>query len=130
MTDPINVDAALAGKSAANLDADSLEKIRAAGAALGSFDAGNITLGYFAGTSPWERHSEGDELLLVLDGEVAVTLLHDDDEGQDEVVIPNGSIFVIPRGRWHRTAARLPVKIFTLRATDHGPVSFEEACSI
>ena len=121
MTDPIDLDAALAGKSAANLDADSLVKIRAAGAALGSVDAGNITLGFFAGSSPWERHIEGDELLFVLEGEVGVTLLHDD--CRDEATIASGSIFVVPRGRWHRTVARQPVKILTNTGTLPGTVS-------
>ena len=126
MRDPIDLGDALAGKSAADLDADSLEKIRAAGADLGTFDAGDITLGYFTGTSPWERHVEGDELFYVFEGEVGVTLLHERDEGRDEAVVPTGSIFVIPRGRWHRLVARRPVKLLTLRATDHGPVSFED----
>ena len=70
-------------------------------------------MGHFAGTSPWERHVEGDELFYVCEGEVEVTLLHEDDEGRDEVVVPTGSIFVIPRNRWHRSTAR-------------GPVSFED----
>ena len=126
MRGPVDLTEALAGKSAADLATDPLEKIRAAGAHLGSFDAGDISMGHFTGTSPWERHMEGDELFYVLEGEVAVTLLHDGDDGRDEVVIPTGSIFVIPRGRWHRSLARRPVKILTLRATDHGPVSFED----
>ena len=126
MREPVHLADALAGKPAADLDSDPLEKIRAAGADLGSFDAGNITLGHFGGTSPWERHVDGDELFYVVDGEIGFTLLHEQDEGRDEVVVPMGSIFVIPRGRWHRSIASEPVKVLTLRATDHGPVSFED----
>ena len=38
---------------------------------LGMFDEGSIGMGrYVAGSSPWERHNNGDELLLVTDGEV------------------------------------------------------------
>jgi|GEM_PF-6186260 hypothetical protein len=37
---------------------------------LGMFDEGSIGMGrYVAGSSPWERHNNGDELLLVTDGE-------------------------------------------------------------
>lgn len=126
MTNPIDLAEVLAGKSAADLDTDSLERIRAAGARLGSFDAGDITIGHFTGTSPWERHMEGDELFYVLEGQVEVTLLHDGDEGRDETVVPTGAVFVIPRARWHRSVARDPVKILTVRATDHGPVSFQD----
>ena len=99
---------------------------RAAAQDLGSFDAGDITLGHFTGTSPWERHVDGDELFYVFEGEVEVTLFHGEDDGRDQVIVPTGSIFVLPRGRWHRSVARNPVKLLTLRATDHGPVSFED----
>ena len=126
MREPVHLAEALAGKPAADLDNDPLEKIRAAGADLGSFDAGNITIGHFGGTSPWERHVDGDELFYVVEGEIGFTLLHEHDEGQDEAVVSVGSIFVIPRGQWHCSTAREPVKVLTLRATDHGPVSFAE----
>ncbi len=54
MRPPVDLAEAFGDKSAANLDTDPLEKIRAAGANLGSFDTGDITIGYFRGTSPWE----------------------------------------------------------------------------
>ena len=126
MRDPIDLREALSGKSPADLSTDPLEKIRAAGAHLGPFDAGDITLGHFKGTTPWERHVEGDELFHVLDGELHVTLLHTDDDGCDEFTVPTGAVFVVPRGRWHRAVANEPVKLLTLRSTDHGPVSFED----
>ncbi len=78
----------------------------------------------FPGRSPWERHVDGDELFHVLDGEVEVTLLGEDDSTW--VTLPEGSIFVIPSGTWHRADARSVVTLLTLRATDHGPVSFAE----
>jgi quercetin dioxygenase-like cupin family protein len=54
----------------------------------------------FAGTTPWERHPDGDELLHVLDGEVDVTVLTED--GPVHVAMPAGALFVCPRGLWHR----------------------------
>ncbi len=126
MREAVDLLGALAGKPAADLDNDPLEKIRSAGADLGAFDAGTITIGHFGGTSPWERHVDGDELFYIIEGEIQFTLLHERDEGRDEIVAPAGSIFVIPQGQWHRTSAREPVKVLTVRATDHGPVSFAE----
>jgi mannose-6-phosphate isomerase-like protein (cupin superfamily) len=126
MREPVDLAAALAKSPAADLDSDPLEKIRAAGADLGGFDSGNITLGHFSGTSPWEQHVDGDELFYVVEGEIHLVLLHEHDAGRDEVRVPMGSVFVIPRGRWHRSIARAPVRVLTLRATDHGPVSFAE----
>ncbi len=65
MRNAVDLAEAFADKSAANLDTDPLEKIRAAGANLGSFDTGDITIGYFRGTSPWERHIDGDEFFYL-----------------------------------------------------------------
>jgi quercetin dioxygenase-like cupin family protein len=58
----------------------------------------------YSGLTPWERHPDGDELLHVLDGEVDVTVLAD--EGARHVIVPAGSIFVCPRGLWHRQLPR------------------------
>ncbi len=106
MREPVHLADDLAETPAADLDRDPLEKIRAAGADLGPFDAGNITIGHFRGTSPWERHVDGDELFYVVEGEIVFTLLHEHDEGRDEVAVRMGSIFVIPRGQWHRSIVR------------------------
>lgn len=58
----------------------------------------------YSGLTPWERHPDGDELLHVLDGEVDVTVLAE--EGARHVIVPAGSIFVCPRGLWHRQLPR------------------------
>jgi quercetin dioxygenase-like cupin family protein len=54
----------------------------------------------FSGLTPWERHPDGDELLHVLDGTIDVTVLTDD--GPAEVTLDAGSVFVCPKGLWHR----------------------------
>jgi mannose-6-phosphate isomerase-like protein (cupin superfamily) len=121
---PTDIQRVLAGRSELDLDANpSLEDIRAAFPKLASFDAGDITIGRWSGQSPWERHVEGDELFLVLDGEIEFTLLSDHDS--TKVRVPKGSIFVIPRAAWHRAVARHATTL-TVRACDHGPVSFAE----
>lgn len=119
-----SVEEALAGKRPANLDTDTIEQIRGSGAQLGAFDQGDIRVSRWSGQSPWERHVDGDEFFYVLDGEVEFTLLTDDESVQ--VNVPRGSIFVVPRGRWHRSFARNAVTLITVRGCDHGPVSFAE----
>lgn len=71
---------------------------------LATLDRCPIYVGRFHGQSPWERHSSGDELLHVLDGEVDVTVLTD--EGAVHRTLCAGSVFVCPRGLWHRQVAR------------------------
>lgn len=68
-----------------------------------SFNQGMFWVGRFSGQSPWERHPDGDELLHVLEGEVEVTVWTDD--GLVHTTVPAGSVFVVPRGLWHRQIA-------------------------
>jgi PhnB protein len=72
---------------------------------------GNLTLGVmsYTGLTPWERHPDGDELLLALDGEVEVTTLTDD--GPVTRKLRAGDAFVCPRGFWHRQFAEKSVSM-------------------
>ncbi len=72
---------------------------------------GPCTLGVmrFSGLTPWERHPDGDELLHPLAGAIDVTVLTDD--GPVQRTVRAGSVFVCPRGLWHR---QLPQPAVTL----------------
>ena len=72
---------------------------------------GNLTLGVmsYTGLTPWERHPDGDELLLVLDGELEVTVLTDD--GPVTRKLRAGEAFVCPQGLWHRQLAEKSVSM-------------------
>ena len=66
-----------------------------------------LTKDIYSGLTPWERHPDGDELLHTLEGEVEVTLLRDG--GPTKTRVRAGSMFVVPRGLWHRQIARAAV---------------------
>jgi quercetin dioxygenase-like cupin family protein len=76
----------------------------AAFAKLATFNQGGIFVGRFSGQTPWERHSQGDEFVHVLNGEVELTILTDHESVY--VMLRAGSIFVVPQGLWHRQVAR------------------------
>ena len=90
---------------------------------LATFNEGAVYVGRFSGQSPWERHPQEDELLYVLEGQSEVTLLTD--EGPVRRLVTAGSVFVVPRGLWHRQDA--PGGVTLLAATPNASeTSFDE----
>ena len=86
---------------------------------LGRFDAATLGIGrYVPGSSPWERHRNGDELLLVVDGEVDVEVL--DGDRSETTRLSEGALFVVPRGRWHQLTAHQPVNILYASPSEDG----------
>jgi quercetin dioxygenase-like cupin family protein len=88
------------------------EEAEAAFPMLAPFNEGGVFVGRFSGPSPWERHPGGDELLHVLEGEVEVTLLTDG--GPTRVTVSAGSVFVVPRGVWHRQSPNPSVTLLSV----------------
>jgi len=85
--------------------------------AIGTFDSCLLGVTRFSGLSPWELHPDADELLYVVEGAVEVTVLVD--EGPIVTAVPAGSVFVVPRGRWHRQhAGEHAGLLFATGATD------------
>ena len=84
---------------------------------------GNLTFGVmsYTGLTPWERHPDGDELLLALDGEVEVTLLTDD--GPVTRKLRAGEAFVCPQGLWHRQNAERSVSMLYGTPIDTSEIS-------
>jgi mannose-6-phosphate isomerase-like protein (cupin superfamily) len=72
-----------------------------------------------------ERHPDGDELVLVLEGEVE--LLLDTGAGDTPVHLDRGSACVIPAGAWHRAAVHAPTTMLFVTPvparTQHRPLA-------
>jgi mannose-6-phosphate isomerase-like protein (cupin superfamily) len=70
---------------------------------LGSLDRATIGVFRFSGSGPWERHPDGDELIVVLEGGGEITVLGEGEPVRAE--LRPGRLFVCPRGLWHRPVA-------------------------
>jgi mannose-6-phosphate isomerase-like protein (cupin superfamily) len=57
----------------------------------------------FSGRPPWERHTAGDELLLVLAGESLLTVVEGDSTFSQS--FSAGHLAIVPQGRWHSNEA-------------------------
>jgi quercetin dioxygenase-like cupin family protein len=102
-----DVRAALAEVTAGRVQ--TAEEDAAAFPRLASFNEGAVYVGRFSGETPWERHPGADEMLYVLEGRVEITLLAP--AGEQRVAVAAGSVFVVPRGLWHRQHARPSVTL-------------------
>jgi mannose-6-phosphate isomerase-like protein (cupin superfamily) len=88
-------------------------------ATLASYRDGGVFVADYAGTTEWERHRNGDEIVMVLDGATTLFLLVN---GND---VPHHlgprEFLVVPQGVWHRfeTPDRVKVLTVTPQPTDH-----------
>lgn len=82
-------------------------------------ETGGVFAGSFEGTSAWERHPNGDELVQVLSGETQLTIKMDD--GDHTLHMKAGMVAVVPRGCWHQFEAPSGVSVMTMtpQPTDH-----------
>ncbi|MFD5098157.1 cupin domain-containing protein [Streptomyces albidochromogenes] len=67
------------------------------------------------GEHVWHVHEDTDEFFQVLDGELAIALR----EGGAErsVVLPAGSVYVVPRGTWHKPSAAAGASLLLFEPT-------------
>jgi mannose-6-phosphate isomerase-like protein (cupin superfamily) len=67
---------------------------------IGPYREGILFAGKFAGTTHWEDHPE-DELVYVLGGSKTLDIVSDDGPTKS-FELRAGTIFIVPRGAWHR----------------------------
>jgi len=80
---------------------------------------GAVYVSYYSGSSEWERHPNGDEVVLVLDGATTIVLLRNAIE--ERFPLTEKELIVIPKGVWHRfeDSEQLKVMTITPQPTDH-----------
>src|ERR1043165_6902835 len=102
MTKAVDIQAALAGvKFLAGRNRHTSREERAGVfAQLAAFGNGKIFAGGFSGETDWERHRGGDELVQILDGATALTIIGPD--GPQTHRLSKGMLIVVPQGCWHR----------------------------
>jgi mannose-6-phosphate isomerase-like protein (cupin superfamily) len=86
---------------------------------LSDYRDGGVFVGHWAGSSEWERHTVGDEIVMVLEGQTTIFFLDGDRErGAD---LTGGEFVVVPQGTWHRFETPEGVKILSVtpQPTDH-----------
>jgi len=98
-------------------------------AMLSPYRDGGVFVASYAGTTEWERHAAGDEVVLVLSGETTLILLEDGCE-QAHKLGPR-ELLVVPKGVWHRFETPVGVQVMSVtpQPTDHQlerPVSSTE----
>ncbi|WP_433330294.1 cupin domain-containing protein [Spirillospora sp. CA-294931] len=75
----------------------------------------DVRIARVAGEHVWHAHDDTDEFFLVLDGELEIALRRNG--GEDAVVLPRGSVFVVPRGMEHRPSSRDGASILAFEPT-------------
>jgi mannose-6-phosphate isomerase-like protein (cupin superfamily) len=75
----------------------------------------DIRLARFAGEHVWHVHEQTDEFFMVLDGEIEIGLR--EDGGERVVTLPKGSVFVVPRGIFHKPSAKAGAVVLLVEPT-------------
>ena len=95
-------------------------------ARLAPYRDGAIFTAKFAGTSAWERHPQGDEIVQIVDGATTLHLITA--EGRQSVSLGTGMMAIVPRNAWHQFEAPDGVCVMTAtpQPTEHLRVDVED----
>ena len=79
-------------------------------------------MSHWAGHSEWERHSAGDEIMMVVGSRTTIFYLLDD--GEASASLGPGELVVVPEGTWHRFETPEFVKLMSVtpQPTEHSDV--------
>ena len=86
---------------------------------LVDYREGAIFVGHWAGSSEWERHPAGDEIVMVLDGRTTIFFMTD--EGELAASLGASELVVVPQATWHRFETPISVTVLSVtpQPTDH-----------
>ncbi len=118
---PVSVDESIAALTflADRLPTTTADESALAFNELCKYRDGGVFVGHWAGTSEWERHPIGDEIVMVMGGET--TLFVWAESGEQPNRLGAGDLVVVPQGTWHRFETPLGVKVLSVtpQPTDH-----------
>ena len=86
---------------------------------LGDFRDGGLFAASFSGSSGWERHLKGDEIVQIVEGATRLDVIVGDEIESHE--LSAGMLLVVPQGCWHRFISEHGVKVMTAtpQPTEH-----------
>jgi mannose-6-phosphate isomerase-like protein (cupin superfamily) len=118
---PVSIDAAVAALTFLPDRTPTTTADQAVGAfgQLAGYRDGAIFVGHWAGSSEWERHGSGEEIVLVIDGRTTIFFLTG--EGEASADLGAGEMVVVPQGTWHRFETPDGVRLLSVtpQPTDH-----------
>lgn len=75
----------------------------------------DIRIAKVKGEHLWHAHDDTDEFFLVFDGELTIWLR--DADGERSVLLPQGSVFTVPRGTEHKPVAPNGASVLLIEPT-------------
>ena len=78
---------------------------------LADYRDGGLFAAHFSGSSGWERHPKGDEIVQILEGSTRFAIIVDDKIESHR--LGAGALLVVPQGCWHRFTSEDGVKVMT-----------------
>ncbi|HEY1935062.1 MAG TPA: cupin domain-containing protein [Acetobacteraceae bacterium] len=95
-------------------------------ARLAPYRDGAVFGAKFAGTSAWERHPQGDEIVQIVDGATTLHLMTA--EGRQSLSLTAGMMAIVPQNVWHQFDAPDGVSVMTAtpQPTEHLRVDVED----
>ena len=95
------------------------EEAQASFMKLADFRDGGLFAASFSGSSGWERHLKGDEIVHILEGSTRLDIIVDDEIESHSLTA--GMMLVVPQGCWHQFMSEGGVKVFTAtpQPTEH-----------
>jgi len=88
-------------------------------ATLSKYRDGGIFATHFSGSSGWERHPNGDEVVQILEGATRFDIIVED--VLQALELSAGMMVVVPQGCWHRFESETGVKVMSItpKPTEH-----------
>lgn len=97
---------------------------------LAPYRDGAIFAAKFSGTSAWERHPQGDEIVQIVEGATTLHLITE--TGRQSLALSAGMLAIVPQNTWHQFEAPDGVCVMTAtpQPTEHVRLDVEDPRTI